>query len=128
MDTKDFLEHIGVLGMKWGRRKNKIKNRIISIKNKSPVKKDTENESDDSKKKDILKKKPLKEMSNAELKEFTTRLQLEKQYKDLNKTEVSAGRKFVNEILGQAVKQTAATYATKYMTKGVEKLLSKAVK
>jgi len=118
MNDKDFLEHFGILGMKWGRRKSGS-----SIKSKEP-----EKVSDDHTKKMDLKKKNLKTMSNAEIKSLNERLQLERQYKDLTKTEISPGRKFVNDILSSAAKQTASTYVAKYMAKGVEELLKKTAK
>lgn len=109
-DAIDSLYHFGVLGMRWGRRRSH---------SRYP--------SDDHRKKAGLKRKKLYEMSNAELKEFNARLQLEKNYKDLTKGDVSIGRKIVNDIIGPAAKQTATTYVAKAMTKGVELAIQKAV-
>lgn len=106
------LTHYGVLGMKWGRRKAQ-----------SPV-----NTSKDHKTKTQLKKKRISEMSNEELKALTTRMQLEKQYSDLKKTDTSSGKKIVQDILVNAAKQTASTYVTKYMNKGLEAAIKKATK
>jgi hypothetical protein len=90
------LKHVGILGMKWGRRK---------ARSASP-----DTSSGDHKTSSKLKKKKLSEMSNEELKTLTTRLQLERQYKDLTKADTSAGRKFISEVITGAGKQLASKY------------------
>lgn len=106
------LTHYGVLGMKWGRRKAQSS---VSTSTDHKVKKQ-------------LQKKRISEMSNAELKALTTRMQLEKQYSDLNKTSSSSGKKIVTDILTNAAKQTASTYVNKYMNKALETAIKKAMK
>lgn len=91
----ESMYHVGVLGMHWGRRK--AKGSIISSgKNKKSPKED---DSEDHKKKKILKKRKIHQLSNAELKTLNDRLQLEKQFKELTKSDMSAGKKFVMDIL-----------------------------
>lgn len=85
------LTHFGIPGMKWG------------IRRKRPSGPDTSSE--DHRTASSLKKKKLSEMSNEELKKLTTRLQLEKQYKDLTKVEVDAGRKFMSDVVTGVAKQ-----------------------
>jgi hypothetical protein len=97
----DFLEHFGIPGMHWGHRKSKTVKKS-SLRNK---KRHEEEYSEDHRKKVSLKKKRISDMSNAELRELTTRLQLEKQYRDLNQTEKSAGRKFAEDILKEVGKE-----------------------
>jgi hypothetical protein len=116
----DTLYHYGVLGMHWGHRKGN------SSRSSQPGGPPKHKVSEDHIVSRALKAKHVSEMSNADLKAFTTRLQLEKQYKDLTKQEVSGGRKVITEILGNAAKETAKTYVTKYMNKAVEELLKKA--
>jgi hypothetical protein len=119
----ESLYHFGILGMKWGVRRN---HGGVSKAGRQKAGSKEDDRSEDSKKKSELKKKKLRQMSNVELKSLNERLQLEKQYKELTKNEISAGRKFVTEVLAGAAKQTATTYASKYMGKGVEALLKKA--
>ena len=53
---------------------------------------------------------------------------MEKQYKQLTSSEISVGRKFVQDVLTNAAKQTATNYASKYMTKGIDAVIKKATK
>lgn len=95
----ESLYHFGVLGMKWGKRNKGAKKISTSQEHKT---------------KETLKKKKLSEMTNAELKTLNERLQLERSYKDLTKSQRSAGQKFVMELLGSAVKQAAMSYVQKH--------------
>lgn len=100
MANQNNLQHFGVLGMHWGiRRAFQDKRSTDHIQTKT-----------------ILKKK-VSQMTNAELKAVTTRLQLEKQYKDLTKKEISAGQKLTNEILSGLGKQILVGVLRKYATK-----------
>jgi hypothetical protein len=102
LNDNEFLEHVGILGMKWGRKKVRT--------------------SDDHNKKVSLKGKKINEMTNAELKSFNERLQLERQYKQLTQSEINPGKKFVNDLLTSTAKQVAANYITKYATKELDQL------
>lgn len=104
--SKDYLAHYGILGMKWGKRKSRTSGRAKS-----------------SKKKRAKKVDPVKNMSDYDLRQKINRIQMEKQYRQLTKKEVSPGRKFVQDVLVGAAKQTATNYTATYMSKGVEKLL-----
>lgn len=120
MNNNNFLRHYGILGMRWRRRNGSVAVNRVNDHN--------DGDSEDHVKKRALSRKRLNEMSNAELKEFTTRLQLEKQYKELTKVEVSKGKRIITEILGTAAKQTASKYTAEYMDKAVKRLLSEAAK
>lgn len=96
------LIHYGVLGMKWGRRKSRTSG------------------SSDGKIKRKLSKKQLRKMSNADLKALNSRLQLEKSYKELKKSDISSGKKWAIGILAVAGTQIATQYVSKGLSKGVE--------
>lgn len=87
------LKHVGVLGMKWGVRKKR-----------------TPDSSDHTTSRQ-LKKKKVSQLSNEELKALTTRLQLEKQHRDLSASQVSRGQKILTSILASVGKQVARKYA-----------------
>lgn len=102
--NNSFLTHYGVLGMRWGKRRGSN---------------DTETHADKIVARHLGRKK-IDELSNEELKVLATRLQLERQYKDLKSQNVSAGKKFVTEILTNAGKEAVKNYVAKQMGKGIE--------
>lgn len=123
------LFHWGIPGMKWGVRRHMRDHMDRSVKQKYGVdlaKRRAEAEarqSEDHKTVSGLRRKKVNEMSNDELKKLTTRLQLEKQLKDLSSSDVSFGQKFVQEVLGNAGKQLAAKYVATAVEKGLPELL-----
>ena len=98
----DELMHYGILGMKWGVRRYQNKNGSLTAAGKKRLKKtnqDDDNTSDDYKK---ARSKSTKEMSDVELQAAIKRLQMEKQYKDLNPPTVSRGKKVTEYVLKKA--------------------------
>lgn len=106
------LYHYGVLGMKWGVRKG----------SKSSAR--SANESKDYKTSRKLKGKKISEMSNDELRTLNSRMQLERQYKDLNPSSTSKGRKIVSQILGTVGKEVATNIIRKQLTKQMERVMT----
>lgn len=106
MSNEALLQHHGILGMKWGVRRTPEQLARASGKRGS---------SDE-----------IKKMSDSELRSKINRLQMEKQYKQLTSSEISVGRKFVQDVLTNAAKQTATNYVSKYMTKGIDAAIKKA--
>ena len=95
------LYHYGILGMRWGIRKS----RSGSGGYKKTSKKRTA--SDDAKDAMSLKKKKVYEMSNAELRRLNDRQNLEKTYRQNNKSIIAKGLKFVTAsaaLLGTGLK------------------------
>jgi hypothetical protein len=113
------LYHYGILGMHWGRRKGKDSTTTV-------VRTHT---SEDHDKRMALKGKKLSELSNDELRSYTQRMLLEKQFKELSKADMTRTQKFVNEAISRISKgatDAALNYATKEASKMVEELLKKA--
>lgn len=96
----DFLEHVGILGMKWGVRRGRNSTSSGGA-NKDSIKK---RKLTDSEEVSILKKRTTKGLSNDDLKKITSRLDLEKRYKELNPSKMASMKKFTSEILGNAAK------------------------
>lgn len=123
----------GVRGMHWGVRKRRDSGESQDGSAKKVLEKLTEkkhaSESSDSLKAKELSKKKLSEMSNDELRAYTQRLQLEKQYNDLAPKEkvgkVAAGKKFVASLVGTAAKQAAGEYAKKALVVLIDEQLGK---
>lgn len=108
-DLEDALSHFGVLGMHWGRRKARVST-----------------DSADSQAAKSLKKKRLSEMSNEELKKLNTRMQLEKQYKDLKSSDTSRGQRFLAAAVGAIGKQLINSAVSKGSSEAVNLLFKKA--
>lgn len=103
-----FLQHYGVLGMKWGVRKKRG--------------------SSESSRKKRRREDDLSELTFEELQQKVNRLNLEKRYRDLSKEQKTAGQKFVDsakEVFAQSSKETAKKYVTKGMEAGAEALIRK---
>ena len=113
MDNNE-LYHYGVLGMKWGVRR--AQNKVIKIGAKAKK----QGWSDDAKSAAEIKTKSVKQMSNAELRKINERTRLENEYKNLNKRKVSAGEKFVTDVVKESSKEIAKDYTKKYMKLGIE--------
>lgn len=91
-EAKD-LKHFGVPGMKWGvRRQRGPDGRIIPT-------------SQEHKTSRIQAKTPMKQLSNAELRQYVERKNLEKQYASLSKKEISAGKKFAQAVIKETGKE-----------------------
>lgn len=91
----DKLEHVGVLGMKWG------------VHRRGP-------DSTDFTTAHTLKKKRVAELSNDEIRKVTTRLQLEKQLKDLNPKTIGFGQKLFSNLLGKFGPAIIRSFVKKY--------------
>lgn len=85
------LYHHGILGMKWGVRRDRSHST-------GPHRK--KSRSEDSRDASAIKKKKLNQMSNAELKRVNERRRLEQEYSRLNPKSVSRGWKYVATAAG----------------------------
>lgn len=103
------LNHVGVLGMKWGRRKAKT---ITSPKqiNKAKQKEEKKRAKILSSPSKLLKN--LDKFSPEEVKKAMDRMRLERDLRQLNRDKISAGSNYANTILGYG--STAVTAYTIY--------------
>lgn len=85
------LYHHGILGMKWGVRRDRSRSGGSNRK---------KSRSEDSRDASAIKKKKLNQMSNAELKRVNERRRLEQEYSRLNPKSVSRGWKYVATAAG----------------------------
>lgn len=106
----ESMYHFGKMGMHWGRRK---------AKSSGPS-------SEEHQHKETLGKKQLRELSNVDIKKLNERLQLEKQYKELTKKQMSPGKKFIRDLLLNQGKQLVTSYITNNGVGGLKDAISKA--
>lgn len=86
------LKHFGVKGMRWGDRKPRGSGPGPASKAAPPKK---------GKPFDKAPPKSAKKMTDQELKKVIARMQMEKQYAELSKPKVSAGKQMINTALKQ---------------------------
>lgn len=108
MNYEQQLAHYGIKGMRWGIRKRKAQ---------APP-------SSDRARVNQLKKKGLRNLTNDELKELNSRLQLERSYKDLKKQDYTVGQQIVVNMMSDLLKQSVSSL-TKRSIKELEKKLNK---
>ena len=109
------LKHYGVLGMKWGIRKAHSNSLEISKSGKKSIKGNIKNKLNANKNRN----KAIKKLSDEELRRVITRLQMERQYKQLNERQKSIGEKFVRQVVYETAKSTASSYLSKGLNKGI---------
>jgi hypothetical protein len=118
---EDILQHHGVKGMRWGvRRKATVGPQEVIISDKRKKIKTSGGEGHPAHSDaisartsgQIAKKSGVKSLSNAELKAFNERLNLEQNYKRLKFEDSSAGKKFVLATLRQTGKQSSQDIGT----------------
>lgn len=115
IDESAYLEHFGVLGMKWGRRKAKGSSSGPSKSKKTKSTRDPSN----VELRRIQKKKPS-EMSNDELRRANERLNLETQYRQLNSRDMSSGKTWVKNAAILAGTTAVTVVASKYANQGAD--------
>lgn len=114
------LKHWGILGMKWGVRR--FQNKDGSLTPAGKTRYDDDSDMSDEYR-NTHSERSISSMTNKDIQERINRLNLEKQYTNLSKKEISDGRKFVTSILTEFTKQVASQYINKCASKGIDKVI-----
>lgn len=114
-ELDDVLSHYGVKGMKWG-----VRNSEGAPSKPAP----SEDAVLAKQYKTTAKKGGSQALSNKELQDLVTRMNLEKQYATLNPTKSKVAKKFVADTLLQVGKQQLTKVAQDQAARQIAKMLA----
>lgn len=144
--NQNYLIHYGVLGMKWGVRKqrprssNRVSSGMKKVKNvlsgaRASYKKQKRinalkkvNKQRAQQKKVDSKTNNPKKMSDAELQKRIERLELEKKYRSLSTAQLSEGKKIAKNIVSKSAENIGTQVTTYIMGEAVNKAFQKFMK
>lgn len=137
MEYNNELYHHGIKGMRWGIRRYQNKDGSLTPagqKRRAKLEGELEKLGGQKKTDDdnaVTRKKSISEMSNKELQEYTTRMQLEKNYYDAQRNlassmppkQVSMGEKLAKKALDEVIMPAAMNAGKAYLDKALKKAI-----
>jgi hypothetical protein len=93
LEAEDVLEHFGIKGMKWGVHHAIGPDGRVTSKTERTI-------SDDAKEVQALRGKHISELSNAELRKLTQRVDLETKYAKIHPSTIKKGQVAVASLIG----------------------------
>jgi hypothetical protein len=127
------LIHWGILGMRWGVRKNRNSLNANDSHSKSDMSDDDLKSKInrielENKYKNLLSQPHTKNPTDAELQGRINRMELEKKYSEISRPKMSAGKKILAGVLIGAATAVASEYLKEFMKAGVNKALGRNIK
>lgn len=131
--VEEILEHHGIKGMHWGVRSAAKETQSIQIEGHLPseapktsptghaIKYVHEHAAAKAETDRIVKEHGIQAVSNHQLRSANERTSLESQYKTMNPTTVSKGKKFVTDLASETGKQEARKAIAKQLAKSAAK-------
>jgi hypothetical protein len=113
LEAQDYIYHSGILGMKWGVRRNRKES--SSFKTDDVVKREGQTDN---------KKVPVSTLTDKELTDRIKRIQLESQYSKMTQSNVERGKQILIDILASSVK----TLVAQQLMNGLSQAVSKGIK
>lgn len=113
-----YLEHHGIIGMKWGVRRSEAE--LARARGSS---KQSADEQERTNRQTAVKNR--RTLSDAELKKRIERLKMEREFKNLTEEDIAPGRKCVSEILASSGKKVASIAAAGAMSYAVKAAMTK---
>lgn len=116
--SEQYLEHHGILGMKWGVRRSEAE--LARARGRSKRSEDKQEKA--NRKTDV---KNRRTMSDADLKKRIERLKMEREFKNLTEDDLAPGKKCVSEILSSSGKKVASIAVAGAMSYAIKALMTK---
>ena len=110
----NYLQHFGILGMSWGKRNGPPYPLTAAQKSAAEKRENREAWNKAAKKEHdrARSKKSVDQMSDAELRQVLNRLDMEKRYKEITKTDIEKGQDKAKAMLAGAVGGVVITGVT----------------
>lgn len=116
--SETYLEHHGIIGMKWGVRRSEAE--LARARGGS---KQSADEQERTNRQTAVKNR--RTLSDAELKKRIERLKMEREFKNLTEEDIAPGRKCVSEILASSGKKMASIAVAGAMSYAVKAAMTK---